>query len=123
MAFKNFLSIFVPAFMSARYRKKIRNFEKEAAEGSGNHLISYYGDYWGKEFFEKKWFEGYVDMPFSDFSVKVPKGYHEYLTNVYGDYMKYPPVEKRTSHHYHYYLNMEKGLCMDEVREVLNTNL
>ncbi len=122
MALKDILSLFFPAFMSGHYRKKIITFEKEAAVGVGNHLVSYYGDYWGKEFFDKKWFEGYVDMPFSDFNVKVPKGYHEYLTNVYGDYMKFPPVEKRKSHHYHYYLNMDKGMNIDEIIQAMKAN-
>jgi lipopolysaccharide cholinephosphotransferase len=50
-------------------------------------------------------------------------GYHEYLKNVYGDYMSYPPVEKRVTHHYHYYLNMEKGMSIDEVRKEMKKNL
>ena len=122
MALKDLLSIFVPACMSDHYRMKIVQFEKEAASGVGNHLVSYYGDYWEKEYFDKKWFEDFTNMPFSDFKVIVPKGYHEYLTNVYGDYMKFPPVEKRASHHYHYYLNMDKGMGIEEVRKVMKRN-
>lgn len=122
MALKVLLSLFIPACMSGHYRKKIIQFEKEASLGAGSHLVSYYGDYWGKEYFDKQWFEEYVDMPFSDFTVKVPKGYHEYLTNVYGDYMKFPPVEKRASHHYHYYLNMDKGMGLVEVKEIMKKN-
>lgn len=119
MAVKDLLSIFVPSFMSCYYRKRIVRFEKEAALKRGNHLVSYYGDYWGKEYFNKKWFDSYVDMAFSGITVKVPKNYHEYLTNVYGDYMKFPPVEKRKSHHYHYYLNMDKGMSIEEIRELM----
>lgn len=29
----------------------------------------------------------------------IPVGYHDYLSHVYGDYMKLPPVEKQISHH------------------------
>ena len=122
MAIKDFLSLFVPSCISNYYRKKIIRFENEASNETGEHLVSYYGDYWGKEYFDKKWFEEYIDMPFSDFSVKVPKGYNEYLTNVYGDYMKFPPVEKRASHHYHYYLNMEKGMSIKEVCNLMKAN-
>lgn len=122
MALKDVLSLFFPTCMSNHYRKKIIKFENDASLEVGNHLVSYYGDYWGKEYFEKKWFDEYVDMPFSDFTVKVPKGYHEYLTNVYGDYMKFPPVEKRASHHYHYYLNMEKGMGLEEARKAIKSN-
>ena len=28
------------------------------------------------------------------------KGFDDYLTNGFGDYMTLPPVEKRISHHY-----------------------
>lgn len=120
MAIKEIGSLFVPSCLSGYFRKKILQFESDASKDRGNHLVSYYGDYWGREYFEKKWFDSYIDMPFSDFKVKVPSGYHEYLTTVYGDYMKFPPVEKRVSHHYHYYLNMDKGMTLDEVRQELN---
>lgn len=29
----------------------------------------------------------------------IPQGYHEWLTNFYGDYMALPPVESRVTHH------------------------
>ena len=119
MAIKEFASMAVPTFLADYFRKQIINFEKDASKTRGDHLVSYYGDYWDREYFDKKWFESYIDMPFSDFSVKVPIGYHEYLTNVYGDYMQFPPVEKRVSHHYHYYLNMDKGMTIDEIKEEL----
>ena len=122
MALKDLLSLFFPRWMSNHFRKKIIKFEKDVSQEVGNHLVSYYGDYWGKEYFDKHWFKDYVDMPFSDFTVKVPKGYHEYLTNVYGDYMKFPPIEKRASHHFHYYLNMDKGMGMEEVRNAMKMN-
>ena len=115
MTIKELLSIIFPTWLADYYRKKIIKFEDDRSSEHGEHLVSYYGDYWGKEYFEKKWFDSYVDMPFSDFTVKVPVGYHEYLTTVYGDYMQYPPVEKRISHHYHYYLNMDKHMEMAEI--------
>lgn len=40
---------------------------------------------------EKREFEG--DL------FNTPKNYHEYLSNLYGDYMKLPPKEKQVSHH------------------------
>ena len=36
--------------------------------------------------------------------------------------MKLPPKDKQVSHHYHYYLNLEKGMTIDEIRKELNTN-
>lgn len=117
MIIKGIASLFIPSFLSGYFRKKIIQFEKRVSKDKGEYLVSYYGDYWEREYFDKKWFESYLDVPFSDFTVKIPIGYHEYLTNVYGDYMKFPPVEKRVSHHYHYYLNLDKGMTIDEVQK------
>jgi lipopolysaccharide cholinephosphotransferase len=119
MIVKGIASLFIPSFLSEYFRKKIIMFENRFSKEKGDHLVSYYGDYWGTEYFDKKWFNNYEDVPFSDFTVKIPAGYHEYLSNVYGDYMKFPPVEKRASQHYHYYLNMDKGMTLEEVLQVL----
>lgn len=43
----------------------------------------------------KCYFENTIDMPFENIIVKVPAGYDEILKGTYGDYMKYPPLEKR----------------------------
>ena len=43
--------------------------------------------------------EEMIEVPFEDAFFNVPKGYHEYLTHAYGDYMKLPPKEKQISHH------------------------
>ena len=39
-----------------------------------------------------------VKVPFEGKMVNIPNGYDVYLTNVYGDYMKMPPVEQRERH-------------------------
>lgn len=38
-------------------------------------------------------------VPFEDTLLPVPEKYHEYLTQVFGDYMKFPPVEQRVGLH------------------------
>lgn len=40
-----------------------------------------------------------IDASFEDQTVHIMNGYDDYLTTVYGDYMKLPPKEKRLSHH------------------------
>ncbi len=45
------------------------------------------------------WFEETLKMPFEGISVNVPKGFHQYLTATYGDYMQLPPLEKRVAKH------------------------
>ena len=38
-------------------------------------------------------------VPFEDTELPVPEHYHEYLTQMFGDYMKLPPVEQRQGLH------------------------
>lgn len=47
----------------------------------------------------KEWFEESVDVEFEGHTCKAPKGYHEILTALYGDYMQLPPEDKRAPHH------------------------
>ena len=51
-------------------------------------------------------FSSLIDITFEGRMYKALKGYDEYLTNLYGDYMQLPPVEKRISGHsqHKYYL-------------------
>ncbi len=52
-----------------------------------------------KYYFEAKYAEETIKLPFEDMLVPVPKGYDKILENVYGDYMKFPPVEERGMWH------------------------
>lgn len=44
-------------------------------------------------------FDDVVLLDFEGHKVPAPKGYHEFLTRAFGDYMQLPPKEKRVSHH------------------------
>lgn len=44
-------------------------------------------------------FSEYIDCVFEGHSLKIVKGYDDNLKNLYGDYMKLPPVDQRTSTH------------------------
>lgn len=64
------------------------------------------GSYGKKEIVKKGVFIEYEEMPFEDSSFMAISRYDEYLGAIYGDYMKLPPVEKRTNpHHYHVYIS------------------
>ncbi len=57
---------------------------------------------WGygeREIVSRNLFKEQVKMKFEGNYYSVPKGYHEWLSSIYGDYMELPPVEKRISHH------------------------
>lgn len=49
--------------------------------------------------FPGEWFQNRVLHSFEDSSVYLPIRYHDYLTKYVGDYMKFPPLKKRTSDH------------------------
>ncbi len=42
----------------------------------------------------------YISFDFEDTTIRCPIGYDEYLTQFYGDYMEYPPEDKRNSGHH-----------------------
>jgi lipopolysaccharide cholinephosphotransferase len=70
-------------------------------------------------FFEKSWFDSTIDMPFETISIKIPSGYDSYLRLLYGDYMQLPPEEERNSHHSRYFISLERGYTIKEVRKLL----
>lgn len=52
-----------------------------------------------KAIFKKSDFEETIWLPFEHIQVPAPKGYEDILKVSYGDYMKFPPVEKRGAWH------------------------
>lgn len=68
------------------------------------------GGAWGvKEICPASWYGEGVDLVFEGIKVKVPEKYELWLTQVYGDYMKLPPEEKRVTHHYTEVIDTEKS--------------
>lgn len=59
-------------------------------------MVSGYGT---KELQLRSFFNDLIELPFEDRSFLAIKEYDQYLSNVYGDYMKLPPIEKRRSPH------------------------
>ena len=57
------------------------------------------GVYKSKHPWLKSDFDEVIDATFEGHTIKIMKGYDDYLTTVYGDYMKLPPIEKRVTHH------------------------
>ena len=47
---------------------------------------------------KSEWFEAKHLHSFEDRKFYIPNGWHEILTNFYGDYMVLPPIEQRTTH-------------------------
>ena len=60
-----------------------------------------YGGAWGKkEIHDKDLYGDGATATFEGLKVVVPANYDCYLTELYGDYMKMPPIEKRIGHHF-----------------------
>lgn len=57
---------------------------------------SEYVRYLTNPFRKKSYFESVVYADFEGYKMPIPKGYHEILSAYYGDYMQYPPEDKRT---------------------------
>ena len=62
----------------------------------GAAILGCYGE---KEVIRKEAFLAYVSLPFEDRHYQALQDYDRYLRALYGDYMQWPPEEKRVSHH------------------------
>lgn len=67
---------------------------------SGSRIANHCGAWGVKEIVPAQWYGSGAPMAFEDLTVTVPKDYHSWLTQVYGDYMQLPPEEKRIPHHF-----------------------
>jgi len=83
----------------------LRKIESYCRRRSSDQFTKYVGDMAGissgdeKRVFEAKWFEEFVLAPFEGEEFYIPAGYDSFLRKLYGDYMEFPPVEQRASHH------------------------
>ncbi len=83
---------------------------------STSKLVAVYcGSYGPKEVFPKEWLQGIKQFQFEGLTVDLPSGYDQYLRQYYGDYMQLPPGEKRQSHHFKAYFNLD---VREEPKEV-----
>ncbi len=65
---------------------------------NSNYAGVYVWGYGPRERMEKSIFEEYIDVSFEGTKYKSIKDYDKYLTNIYGDYMKLPPIDERITH-------------------------
>lgn len=64
-----------------------------------SEIVVNMGGAWGyeRESAARSWFAGGETLPFEDVRARVPKLWHEYLTHMYGDYMRLPPEDQRVN--------------------------
>lgn len=86
--------------------KELNNFlmkyTYEECELVGNPLMPYFV----RDIFEKEFFGEGVEVQFEHLQLKAPAKYDAYLKQMYGDYMKLPPEDKRVGEHFYntYYI-------------------
>ncbi len=96
--------------------KQFVEFEGGLNQIEASTYISYRGV--GATLYNKDWFDGYEEVLFDDFMVRVPKGWHEYLTYHYGNYM-IPPQPLPSFSHQMFFVNLKEKLSMKDIKKRL----
>ncbi len=78
---------------------KLQRLMKKYPYSQSEIIANYTGAWWTKEMMQRSIMGDGTMLEFEGISVRVPENYHAYLTNLYKDYMRLPPEEKRVSHH------------------------
>lgn len=85
------------------YAKRMNTLGRKYGLGKSGYagvtMITHYG---ARERMPYNVFDGTETVIFRDMEVPAPKGWKEYLTRLYGDYMKLPPEDKRETDHGHF---------------------
>ena len=101
---KKLVFLFVP------YKKCVKELDSLYKSQPVSTLYANHCGAWGKkEITPVHWFGEGVELRFEGIKVNAPSMYHEWLTQVYGDYMQLPPEEKRVAHHYVEVVDLEKS--------------
>jgi len=74
---------------------------------SGEKWANYCGAWGKKEIMPAEWYGEGAELTFEGLTVRGPRHYDKWLTNVYGNYMQLPPVEKRVGHHYAEFIDLD----------------
>lgn len=112
-----FLSYYLRGKLNpAGAKRKLANFlEKCSKMGGAEKCVC--TTQWVGKIFDAQWFSGYELCEFADFTVRNPLCSSQYLTLLYGDFMKLPPEEKRVTHHHQYYVNLKEKVPFEEIEE------
>ena len=108
------------------YRKKrnilvheFHEYENQISSSGTHYFFPYSYAKNVNNYYDKNWFEGYSFTDFEGIKVRLPKDYHSYLKQIYGEYMKLPPIEKQVAHHRQVYVNLKEKLTLSEIKERL----
>lgn len=75
---------------------------------SGKQRVNPYGAWGIRERVDANLFEELCDYEFEEYKFPGLKNADRYLKQIYGDYMKLPPINKRVRHHYTEVIDLDK---------------
>ena len=84
---------------SVQLNKTFANLSKRYEMENSLYAGFLCGNYREKEIMRSEVFLETIQMSFEGYLMPILKRYDEYLTSLYGDYMKLPPPDKRHPHH------------------------
>ena len=94
------------------YRKALEVRENLHCSAEGGDIWANYCGAWGKkEIMPAHWYGKGTELTFEGLTVMGPEHWDKWLTQVYGDYMQLPPVEKRVGHHYAEVIDLDTPCC------------
>lgn len=117
--------IAILSFRKFIIKKRFSNYNQlleKLKKQDGDYWASYDGAYGEREILLKEWVDKIIEIDFEGRKIPVPEDYHKVLTQLYGDYMKLPPIEKRISLHPHYYLNLDKRISIQVIKEIMKNH-
>lgn len=91
--------IFLKPVSPRFFAKKIEKVIKQYTDKNGKYVALLASKFKYNEVFEKSTFEELIELDFEDTKFFAPKEYDKILTQYYGDYMKFPPIEKQKYPH------------------------
>lgn len=95
------------------------NIISSSNKDHGQWLVVYPSIYGKKDIYQSDWLHhGFISYPFEDTFIEVPQKFDCILTQVYGDYLMFPPEDKRVSHHSRFYVNLERRISKNEIRDL-----
>jgi len=102
-------------------RNSLRNLENQMKVKRGPYRMYYRSmDKYSRSKFDATWFDECVEVPYENITIRIPKNYDAFLTHCYGNYMEPPPVEKRVTQHYHYFVDLERRLSIEDIKKIKN---
>ncbi len=103
-AFKSIILSLISAYfgnnsrnVAIKLEKLAKRYEYDNTREAG--VLPFFPYDRNKSIFPKELLENSVDQKFENDLFPIPKDYDSYLTHIYGDYMKLPPIEKQITHH------------------------